>query len=113
MAGLEKIPRPHNRTPYTLYFATNSAKKGWRDLHAIRPSDLGRVWDFLAYTPLDTTSLSYPLKGELSNIVWRGESHQRWQVKLSRTDGARIWYCVVGRMVLIEKVHTHHPNETK
>lgn len=37
----------------------------------------------------------------------------RWQLKLSLTDGSRIWYYVVSDAVLIEQIFTSHPNQTK
>jgi hypothetical protein len=113
MASVEKIPRPHKKTPYTLYFATGRATKGWRDVQAVRASDLVKAWDFLSHTPLDTTPHSYPLKGALQAVTWKGVTHQRWQFKPSLTAGIRIWYFVEGKNVCVETVHTHHPNETK
>ena len=113
MAGLEKVPRPHKKTPYTLYFATSSARKGWRDVSATRVSDLGKAWDVLTHTPLDTTPLNYPLKAELQWVTWKSQTYQRWQLKPSLSAGVRIWYFVDGTKVFIEKVHTHHPNQTK
>jgi len=113
MANLEKVPRPHKKTPYTLYFATKSAQKGWRDVLAVRPADLQKTWDFLAHTPLDITPHSYPLKGELQAVSWKGVRYERWQLKPSLSAGIRIWYFIDGKKVLIEQVHTRHPNQTK
>jgi hypothetical protein len=113
MASPEKVPRPHKKTPYTLYFATSNAVKGWRDVRAVRAKDLAKAWDFLSHTPLSTTATSYPLKGELQTVTWRGVTYQRWQLKLGLTAGVRMWYFVDGKRVYLERVHTHHPNETK
>lgn len=112
MAGLEKVPRPQKKTPYTLYFATSNAAKGWRDVLATRASDLRKAWDFLTHTPLDTTPHSYPLKGELQTVTGKAGTYQRWQLKPSLSAGFRIWYFVDGTRVYIEKVHTHHPKQT-
>jgi len=113
MANLEKVPRPHKKTLYTLYFATKSAQKGWRDVLAVRPADLQKTWDFLAHTPLDITPHSYQLKGELQAVSWKGVRYERWQLKPSLSAGIRIWYFIDGKKVLIEQVHTRHPNQTK
>jgi hypothetical protein len=113
MGTAEKVPRPQKKTPYQLYFATASAKKGWRDVAAVRRNDLAKAWDFLSHTPVQKTPLSYPLRGELSTVSWRGKLYDRWQLKLSPTDGIRLWYFVHGTNVYLEHVHTHHPNQTK
>jgi hypothetical protein len=46
-------------------------------------------------------------------IVRAGKSFERWQLKLSATDGSRIWYYVEDQSVFIEKIFTAHPNQTK
>lgn len=52
-------------------------------------------------------------KGELGVISRGGKSHQRWQHKPTAKGTARIWFYVQERTVLLEQVHTSHPNETK
>lgn len=59
------------------------------------------------------TPTNYPLKGELGTITRDGASHQRWQHKPTLKGDARIWFYVEARTVLLEQVHTHHPNATK
>ena len=46
-------------------------------------------------------------------MVREGVSHTRWQLKLSKTHGARVWYYVHGDAVYLEKVFTQHPKETQ
>jgi hypothetical protein len=53
------------------------------------------------------------MRADFGLLVANGVSHQRWQLKLSATDGSRIWYFVDGQSVFIEKIFTAHPNETK
>lgn len=78
-----------------------------------RRSDLVEAWEYLTHRPQEVTALSHPLKGSLSTVVKEGASHTRWQLKLSKTHGARIWYYVEGRSVYLEKVFTQHPKETQ
>lgn len=113
MAEQSQAQRPTRKTEYKIYFATNSAEKGWRDLQAVRLNDLVQAWEFLTMNPLAETPLSCRLKGELSKVSRNGEVHDRWQLKLSATHSARIWYFVQGQKVFLEAVHTKHPNETK
>lgn len=71
------------------------------------------TWDFLTRTPTERTSTNYPLRGELQFVQRGGKQLERWQLKPTAQGDARIWFYVDGRDVLIEQVHTHHPNETK
>jgi hypothetical protein len=107
------VPRPKRKAEYSIFFATNKASKGWNDLLATRRNDLVEAWAFLTSTPLRRTPLSYQLKEELALLHKDGEVHVRWQLKLSKTHGARIWYYVTDGKVMIEAVHTAHPNQTK
>ncbi|CAB4580873.1 unannotated protein [freshwater metagenome] len=79
---------------------------------AVRRNDLVSAWEFLTHNPETVTALSDRLKGSLSRLVRGGVTHTRWQLKLSATHGARIWYFVDGRKVHLERVFTSHPNET-
>ena len=51
--------------------------------------------------------------GAMASVVRNGQRFTRWQLKLNEKIGARIWYFVDGKTVVLEEVHTHHPNETK
>jgi hypothetical protein len=53
------------------------------------------------------------MRGDFELLVANGFHHQRWQLKLSATDGSRIWYFVEDKSVYIEKIFTAHPNQTK
>ena len=83
------------------------------DLRATQLTNLVDAWEFLTKSPLQRTSLSYPLKNVRAPIVRDGKDFERWQLKLSATDGSRIWYFVDGHSVFIERIFTAHPNETK
>jgi hypothetical protein len=109
----EPVPRPLKKSEFKIYFESNKIRKAWVDLLAVRRSDLSEAWDFLTRNPLKVTSLSHPMRAEFGILVAHGVSHQRWQLKLSTTDGSRIWYFVDGQSVFIEKIFTAHPNETK
>lgn len=113
MGSVETVPRPAKKTPYLLYFTTARAKKGWRDVVAVRRNDAVKAWDFLAHTPTEVTLLSYPLRGDLARVTWQGHTYERWQLKFSATEGIRVWYFVDGANVFIEAVHTGHPHQTK
>jgi hypothetical protein len=71
------------------------------------------VWEKLTSDPAGPSGLCYRLRGELELVTKNGKAHQRWQLKLNATHGARIWYYVEGKTVHLETVHTGHPNETK
>ena len=42
-----------------------------------------------------------------------GRMHERWQHEPTARGDARIWFYVDGKLVYLEQVHTHHPNQTK
>lgn len=107
------VARPTKKSEYTLRFASVGAQKGWRDLVATTRNSMVDAWDFLTRTPMQVTLANYPLKGELGTITRDGKAHERWQHKPTLRGDARIWFYVEGRDVLIEQVHTHHPNATK
>jgi hypothetical protein len=113
MAKLDKVPRPTKKAEYELQFASASAKRGWTDLAATIRGPLADAWDFLTRTPLETTPTNYRLRGELGTVSRGGASYDRWQHKPTLKGDARIWFYVNGNTVLLEQVHTHHPNQTK
>jgi mRNA-degrading endonuclease RelE of RelBE toxin-antitoxin system len=107
------VPRPTKKSEHQLVFGSKSAEKGWRDLQSTMRSPLADAWDFLTRTPTHSTPSNYPLKGELATVVRAGVSHQRWQHKPTRQGDARIWFYVHEGVVVLEQVHTAHPNQTK
>ena len=109
----DPVPRPLKKSEYKIYFESSKVKKAWVDLLAVRRSDLSDAWEVLTRNPLTVTPLSQPMRGDFGLLVANGTSHQRWQLKLSATDGSRIWYFVEGKDVFIERIFTAHPNETK
>jgi hypothetical protein len=109
----DPVPRPLKKSEYKIYFESNKLRKIWVDLLAVRRSDLSEAWDFLTRTPLTVTALANPMRGNFRLLVANGISHQRWQLKLSATDGSRIWYFVEDQSVYIERIFTAHPNQTK
>ena len=113
MAKDEPVARPTKKTEYTLRFATASAQKGWRDLVATIRNPMADTWDFLTRSPIEQTPTNYPLRAQLQFIQREGVQHERWQHKPTAQGDARIWFYVEGQTVLIEQVHTHHPNATK
>lgn len=113
MAKERPVNRPIRKSEYRIVAASAQAEKGWRDLVATNRNLMAESWEFLTATPMDHTSTNYPLKGALSTVARDGVSYPRWQHKPSKGGGARIWFYVDGDCVFLEKVHTHHPNETK
>jgi hypothetical protein len=107
------VPRPTRKNEFKIYFESPKLSKSWMDLRATQLTNIVAAWEFLTRTPLQTTSLSYPLKNMRAPIVRAGKSFERWQLKLSATDGSRIWYYVEDQSVFIEKIFTAHPNQTK
>lgn len=113
MAKKSPVSRPVKKSEYEILFASSQAAKGWRDLVATRRNAMADAWDFLTRTPTVVTPTNYRLRGELATVTYQGATYDRWQHKPSIRDGARIWFFVDGRTVLLEDVHTAHPNETK
>jgi hypothetical protein len=107
------VPRPTRKKEFTIYFESPKLSRLWLDLRATQLTNLVSAWEFLTKTPLLKTPTSYPLKHLSSPIVRKGKSFERWQLKLSATDGSRIWYFVDGQTVYIERIFTAHPNQTK
>ncbi|WP_031208045.1 MULTISPECIES: hypothetical protein [Microbacterium] len=113
MAKDDLVPRPMKKTEYTVRFATSGARKGWRDLVATIRNPMADAWDFLTRTPAERTPTNYPMRGELQFVQRGAARHERWQHKPTAQGDARIWFYIDGDAVLIEQVHTHHPNATK
>lgn len=111
MAKPSRIERPLKKSEYVLVFGTRQAERGWRDLRATQTTSLVDAWDQLTRDPLARSEKNHPLKGDLAAIVRDGVVHERWQHELS--GGARLWFYVEGRTVVIIDCHTRHPNETK
>jgi hypothetical protein len=107
------VPRPTRKNEFEIYFDSTKLSKSWMDLRATQLTNLVGAWEFLTTSPLQRTPLSYPIRNNVAPIVRNGKSFDRWQLKLSQTDGSRIWYFVDGQSVFIERIFTAHPNETK
>ncbi|WP_029150483.1 hypothetical protein [Microbacterium indicum] len=107
------VPRPTKKAEFEIRFATSSARRGWTGLAATIRNALADSWDFLTRTPLERTPTNYPLRGDLGTIRRDGATFDRWQHKPTLLGDARIWFYVSGRAVLLEQVHTRHPNQTK
>lgn len=116
------IERPLKRAEYGLVFITRAAEKGWSDAVATKRNVIVDVWDRLTTDPTrEDGVLVYRLQGaELGLGVYQGTTYDRYQIKFA--GGGRIWYFVrptseksarLAGHVLIEQVHTHHPNQTK
>jgi hypothetical protein len=114
MARRARVERPTKKNEYELRFGSASAEKGWNDLKATMRNALADSWDFLTRTPtLHDASKNHPLRGELGTVRRDGVDHVRWQHKPTAQGDARIWFYVEGQVVIIEAVHTRHPNATK
>lgn len=113
MARAERVERPTKHSEYEIKYGSTSSKRGWTDLRASIPGPLADARDFLTWTPLTETPLSYLLKGRLATISRDRTAYQRWQHKPTPNGGARTWFYVEGRTVHLEEAHTHHPNSTK
>lgn len=113
MSSKSGVPRPIKKTEFQILFASSSAEKGWRDLRAVRLNELADAWDTLTRNPEVDTVLCSSMRGALAVVTYQGKNFQRRQLKLSLTYGARIWYFIDEKLVLIERVFTNHPNQTK
>jgi hypothetical protein len=113
MAKRESVPRPSRKSDFTVYFANAACAKGWRDLLAVRRNGLVDAWNYLTEQPEKNSELCYQLKDKLSTVTRGGNVYSVRQLKLSLGDGARIWYYIDGKSVIITDVFTSHPNQTK
>lgn len=115
----ERVERPIKKNEYVLLFATREAQKGWRDLCSTTGNAMADAWDYLTRGPDASRPPHGQLKGDYATLMREGEAHQRWQYEVP--GGARIWYWIVPSdprrkiqgQVLLERVFTHHPNQTK
>lgn len=121
MSRARGVPRPLKRGEFELVHISRQAEVGWRDGLATWRNAFVDVWDRLTTEPTrEDGERVYRLKGNLATGVHQGQTFDRYQYKVP--GGGRIWYFVepaadkkaktAGR-VLIEDVHTAHPNETK
>lgn len=113
MAKVRKVQRPTKKSEYEIEFASQGAQKGWRDLLATTRGPMVDCWDFLTKTPLDNTPTNSPMKGRYEKVTRDGRQYDRWQYKPTAKGDARIWFYVDEQTVYLERVFTHHPNETK
>jgi hypothetical protein len=111
MAKQGRVARPTKSTEYEIRFGTREAEKGWIDLLATTKNGLTDAWDFLATDPTRVGPKNHTRRGALATVTRNGEAHERWQHELS--GGARIWFYIDDKVVVLEQVHTHHPNATK
>lgn len=111
----EGIPvvRPLRRSEFQVLFVSKSVEKAWRDLVATNRDKTVTAWETLTKQPCQKTEINYPLRRDLGVITKAGEKYELWQLKLDKSDGARIWYFMSNGRVYIEEVFTAHPNATK
>lgn len=117
----DPVRRPLKRAEFEIVHITRQAEKGWRDGLATYRNALVDAWERLTTEPTrEDGQRVYRLKGDLGTGSYDGTVFDRYQYKFP--GGGRIWYFVeksterkpktAGR-VLIEDVHTAHPNATK
>lgn len=107
----DRVHRPLRKSEYRIEFGTKGAEKGWRDLCATQRNGVVSAWETLTEAPLESTPVNYRLRDDLATVVRDGANHDQWQHKLA--GGARIWFFVEGQSVVLTRVSTAHPNETK
>lgn len=115
------VPRPIKRAEFEIVHITRQAEVGWRDGLATYRNVLADAWERLTKDPTrEDGERVYRLKGDLAMGSYQGRTFDRYQYKFP--GGGRIWYFVehaTGRKartagrVLVEDVHTSHPNQTK
>lgn len=105
------VGRPIKSTEWTIFCASRDAERGWTALRASQNNALADAWDYLTKRPLADEHPHGKLKGKLALVCRAGVSHERRQYECK--NGARIWYWVEDMKVMLERVDTHHPNETK
>ncbi|MFT4187827.1 MAG: hypothetical protein QM621_04530 [Aeromicrobium sp.] len=114
------VERPLKRAEFEIVFITRQAEKGWRDGLATFRNTIVDAWDHLCKQPTQEDGKRvYRMKAELGTGTYEDHEYDRYQYKFP--GGGRIWYFVavadkkskVAGRVLIEAVHTAHPNETK
>jgi hypothetical protein len=111
MAKGEKVTRPLKKSEYMIVFGSADSQRGWQDLLATQRTQLVDAWTQLTTDPLALTARSHPLKGGLATVTRNGIEYGQRQLELAY--GARIWFYVDEMTVVIVKVHTRHPNQTK
>ncbi len=107
----EAVPRPLRRIEYEIASGTSNARKGWVDVLAVQRNSVVSAWERLTTNPLADDTTCHGMKGDPEFVKHKGASHRRRQYELS--NGARIWFYVQERTVVLIDVHTHHPNATK
>lgn len=112
----DAVERPTKRSEYRIEFGTKGARDGWRDLCATTRNAMVDAWDFLTRTPHATSPTCHPLKGDLGTVARDGRSYEQWQYELP--GGACIWFYVTSDakcagLVVLVRVSTAHPNETR
>ena len=111
MAKGDSVGRPLKKTEFRIVIGSLDAERGWNELLATQRSRIVDAWNQLTSDPRAHTQHIHPLKGELGTVTRNGVDHIQRQLELSQ--GARIWFFVEDMTVVIVKVHTRHPNQTK
>ncbi|GMA38911.1 hypothetical protein GCM10025883_09560 [Mobilicoccus caccae] len=106
-----RVERPLRKSEFKVVFGTRQAAKGWQDLLAVQRGVVVDAWEFLTTRPCDRTADNYPLKDDLATVTRDGRTHEQGQHKLA--GGARIWFYVEEMEVVLIRVSTNHPHETK
>lgn len=108
----ERVARPLRRSEFAINFGTSNARKGWADVLAVQRNAVVQAWERLTHDhPLANDATCHGMKGDLEFVAHRGNTHRRRQLELAH--GARIWFYVEAKTVVLLDVHTHHPNATK
>lgn len=107
----ETVSRPLRGSEFEIVFGTSNARKGWMDVLAVQRNTVVAAWERLTAAPLENDTTCHGMKGDLEFVTHKGATHRRRQYELA--NGARIWFYVVDKSVVLIDVHTHHPNATK
>ena len=107
----DRVTRPTRTTEYTIVFGSREAQQGWQSLLATQQNALALAWDQLSHDPFAVTAKIHPLKGQLAQVTRAGHTFEQRQCELS--GGARLWFYVHERRVVLVNVHIRHPNQTK
>jgi hypothetical protein len=110
---LDRVPAPAVEGEWAVRFGTSEAAKGWEDLCTQLPANTRAAFELMRVSPRPPQDGShYQLRGGLSTRVFKGQTLEQWQVKIS--SSGRIWYLPddQARTVWVVYAGPAHPRET-
>lgn len=108
-----RVPRPASPGEWELRFAHKSVADNWDKLCSTERAAAAPAHDWLRRKATERSARNHPLKGNLAQAEFGGETFPQWQHEV--TGAGRIWFLVDERRrtIWFTAVHIGHPKATE